>query len=209
VFILTDQYFIDSYYNIPKLDLSKIKNQEYIIKTNRDYKRYAFSKKGISPRGIPGHGDGLVEVDSDEHDEEGHITESRYVRTNMVNKRLKKMDALVKAALSPDWIGPKDCETLVICWGSTVHLVAEAVQHMNKKKMAVLYFKQVYPISPATSDLMKKSKRLIIVENNATSQFAQILKNQLNIDIPTKILKYNGLAFSVEELARQFNEAVS
>ncbi len=206
VFILTDQYFIDSYYNIPKLDLSKIKNQEYIIQTGQNYKRYVPSKNGISPRGIPGYGKGLIVVDSDEHDEEGHITESRTVRVNMVNKRLKKMDALVKAALPPKWIGPKDCETLVICWGSTVHIAEEAVRNIGKGKMALLYFNQVYPLFPGTVDLVKKTKHLILVENNATAQFAQILKNQLNIDVPVKILKYNGLAFSVEEITQILQE---
>ncbi len=206
VFILTDQYFIDSYYNIPKLDLSKIKNQEYIIKTGQNYIRYAPSKNGISPRGIPGYGDGLVVVDSDEHDEEGHITESSHVRTNMVNKRLKKMDALIREALPPEWIGPKDCETLVICWGSTVHIVFESVRNVNLEKMAVLHFKQVYPIAPSVSDLIKKPKRLVMVENNATAQFAQIIKTQLNIDIPIKLLKYDGLAFSVEELTQRLKK---
>ena len=206
VFILTDQYFIDSYYNIPKPDLSKIKNQEYIIQTSRDYKRYAPSKNGISPRGIPGYGEGLIVVDSDEHNEAGHITESSTVRTNMVNKRLKKMDALVKAALPPKWFGPKECETLVICWGSTVHIAEEAVRNIKKGKIALLYFNQVYPLFPGTADLLKKAKHLILVENNATAQFAQTLKSQLDIDVPVKILKYNGLAFSVEEITQKLQK---
>ncbi|UCG90433.1 MAG: 2-oxoacid:acceptor oxidoreductase family protein, partial [Candidatus Heimdallarchaeota archaeon] len=53
VFILTDQFFLDSHYSIPDLDLSNIKNDKYIVKTTRDYQRYRITDDGISPRGIP------------------------------------------------------------------------------------------------------------------------------------------------------------
>ncbi len=207
VLILTDQYYIDSYYNIPKFDLSKIKNRDHIIKTDAKYKRYALTQNGISPRGIPGYGKGLVVVDSDEHDEEGHITEKMDVRVRMVDKRLKKMEGLIQEVVPPDWIGPKSCETLVICWGSTIHMITEAIANLNRDNIALLYFKQVYPLAPKTVDLIQKAKKVIIVENNATSQFAQILKSQLGIDIPTRILKYSGLAFSVEELEQKLKKA--
>jgi len=65
VFILTDQYFLDSYYNLPSLNLSDIRNQSHVVKTNKEYKRYQLTENGISPRGIPGYGEGLVSVDSD------------------------------------------------------------------------------------------------------------------------------------------------
>ncbi len=207
VFVLTDQYFIDSYYNLPPFDLSGVENSDAVIRTTADYERYALTEDGVTPRGIPGHGDGLVVVDSDEHDEKGHITEDHDIRTRMVQKRLKKLDALTREALPPEWIGPPDAETLVVCWGSTVHLVAEAIAKTKGGKHAVLYFKQVYPLHPDAADLLSKAKRLCIVENNATGQFAQILRSRLQIDIPVKILKYNGLPFTVEELVHRLDEA--
>jgi len=90
IFILTDQYFVDSYYNTACLDLSDIDIEKHIVKTDVNYKRYKLTANGISPRGIPGLGQGLVVVDSDEHDETGHITEDLDLRTRMVNKRLGK-----------------------------------------------------------------------------------------------------------------------
>ncbi len=75
VFILSDQYFADVFYNQPKFDMEN-KVENHIIKTNRDYKRYEITDTGISPRGIPGFGEGLVVVDSDEHDQMGHLTEN-------------------------------------------------------------------------------------------------------------------------------------
>lgn len=209
VFILTDQYFIDSYYNTSKFDLSNLKNEFFIVKTSKDYQRYKLTDNGVSPRGIPGYGDGLVAVDSDEHDYEGHITEDLEIRTKMVEKRLKKMKSLEKEALTPEKIGPDNSDTLIICWGSTVHMVREALENIDADKAALLYFKQVFPFSPQTADILNKAKKLIIVENNATAQFAQLLKLHLNIDIPIKIIKYNGLTFSVEEVEKELRKVIN
>jgi len=43
-------------------------------------------------------------------------------------------------------------------------------------------------------------KRLIVIENNATGQFAKLLKRELSLVADDLILKYNGLCFSVKEL---------
>jgi 2-oxoglutarate ferredoxin oxidoreductase subunit alpha len=81
VFILTDQCYVDSCYNTAFPDLSNINVEKHIVKTEVDYERYKLTASGISPRGIPGFGQGLVAVDSDEHDEAGHITEDLGLRT--------------------------------------------------------------------------------------------------------------------------------
>lgn len=208
VFVLTDQYFIDSYYNIPKFDLSGIKNEQYIVKTSKNYQRYKLTDSGISPRGIPGYGSGLVAVDSDEHDYEGHITEDLDIRSQMVDKRLKKMKELRKEAFLPERIGSDNSSTLVICWGSTFNIIREALENINSKNTALLYFKQVFPLPDQTADILEKANKLIIVENNATAQFAQLLKYQFGIDIPTKILKYNGSTFSMEELVSKLRNVM-
>jgi 2-oxoglutarate ferredoxin oxidoreductase subunit alpha len=202
VFILTDQFFLDSHYSIPDLDLSTIKNDKYIIKTNQDYKRYKLTDNGISPRGIPGYGNGLVNVDSDEHDEDGHITEDVHeTRPKMVEKRLyKKLELLRREIVEPELIGSQDYKKLVIGWGSTYGVIKEAIENIGKDDIAFLHFKQVYPLSTKTSEFLEKAEKSVIVENNATSQFSKILKLELDFEIDEKFLKYNGMPFSVEEV---------
>jgi len=208
VFILTDQYFVDSYYNTAAPDLAKVKVEKHITRTAKDYRRYAFTKSGISPRGVPGYGAGLVLVDSDEHDTEGHITEDLDVRVKMVDKRLKKGELLKADAVPPELTGPEDYKSLIVCWGSTYNIAYEAVQKLARDDVAILYFKQVYPLPDQTADYLQKARRTIIVENNATSQFAKLIKLHTEIEIDSKILKYNGLSFTVEELAEKLNEVL-
>jgi len=209
VFVLTDQYLMDSYYNTAAPDLSQVKPDRHVIRTGKDYQRYAFTESGVSPRGVPGFGEGLVVVDSDEHDTEGHITEDFDLRIRMVNKRLRKYDLAAGDGVGPELVGPEDYKNLIVCWGSTYHIVAEAVRNLGRDDLALLHFKQVYPLPQQTARYLKKAQKTIIAENNATAQFAKLIKLRTGIEIEYKILKYNGLSFYVEELTEKLNEVLS
>ena len=209
VFVLTDQYIIDSYYNTSAPDLSKLDIEKHIIRTKKDYRRYELTESGISPRGVPGFGDGLVTVDSDEHDTEGHITEDLNLRIRMVDKRLKKGQLLTKENIPPELTGAKNYKNLIVCWGSTYHIAEEAVKEIGRDDVALLHFKQVYPLPDETAGYLQKAERTIIVENNATSQFAKLIKLQTGIEIDKKILKYNGLNFFVEELIEKLKDKLT
>jgi 2-oxoglutarate ferredoxin oxidoreductase subunit alpha len=209
VFILTDQYLIDSYYNTTAPDLTKLKIEKHITRTKKDYKRYELTKSGVSPRGVPGFGDGLVVVDSDEHDAEGHITEDLDLRIQMVDKRREKGESLKKENVPPELSGAENYKSLVVCWGSTRNIVEEAVQKLGKDDVALLHFKQVYPLPDEAAGYLQKAEKTIIVENNAASQFAKLIKLYTGIGIDRKILKYNGLSFFVEELTEKLKEALN
>lgn len=208
VFILSDQYFSDSCYNIKPFDLEKTEIAQYIEKTSTDYKRYAFNENGISPRGIPGFGEGLVVVDSDEHDEEGHITEDLDLRTQMVNKRMSKFALIKEDIISPKFFGGIEARILIVGWGSTCNVIKEALNEINNPDIAFLYFKQVYPLNKNILEYFKNIEKIFCIENNYTGQFANLLKLELGISVDEKILKYNGLPFSVEELIVKINEVL-
>jgi len=203
VFILTDQYLLESHYNIPSLDPVRIPLKKHFIETKVGYKRYQLTEVGLSPRGIPGFGEGLVVLDSDEHDEEGHITEDLDLRTRMVNKRLKKLDHLRNDTIAPELVGPETYETLIIGWGSTYHAVKESLGRLGATDVAFLHFKQVYPLHPNAVDYLQKARKRVMVENNGTGQFGQLIRMQTGFDMDRKILKYNGLPFSADELEKK------
>jgi len=208
VFILSDQYLIDSYYNIQPFELENIKNTNFFVKTKKNYRRYKILNKGISPRGIPGYGDGLVCVDSDEHDEEGRITEDMDIRKKMVDKRLRKIIEIQKEVLPPVIIGNKNYKFLIIGWGSTYHIIKEAINRIDRKDISFLHFKQVYPFHKDTIKYLTKAKKTIIVENNAVSQFSMLIKLYTGYEIKNKILQYSGLPFSVETIEKQIKVLV-
>lgn len=202
VFILTDQYFADSIQIAEETIPVQMRSREY-KSFGPEYRRYSLTGNGISPLTYPGMGKAVVHVDSDEHDEHGRIIEDFGLRTRMVDKRMKKLEYLKIDALKPTLFGPADADTYLICWGSNKMIVKEAREKLAAKGKiaAALHFRQVYPLTPEMiAGYNLNGKRLIGVENNATGQFCQLLKRELGLDVPGRILKYDGTCFTVDEI---------
>jgi len=208
VFILTDQYLVDSYYNIPEIVIPDGKIGKHIVSAAAGYKRYALTADGLSPRGVPGFGSGTVCVDSDEHDEEGRITEDLAgISLEMKKKRLKKFKPVETAAIAPELFGPKSYKTLFVGWGSVKAAALEALGMSGLKDAAFLHFSQVWPVPKIAASYLRKAKKIVMIENNQTSQFGELLKRQTGIEIDARILRYDGMPFSADGLSREIAKA--
>jgi len=207
VFILSDQYWLESVGQIPPITLDDRYLESFTVKTKADYKRYDWSQT-LSPRGIPGWGEGFVKVDSDEHDESGQITEDFNVRVKMHEKRLAKRELLLEDYLDAELIGPKDYRQLIVGWGSTYGVLKEFIETTLKKDVAFLYVKQPFPLPLKLRKFFDSSKNTIVVENNATGQFANILRLELDVPVHQRILKYSGEPFSIEEIDQKIAEVL-
>lgn len=203
VIVLTDQFYLTSTSNIKEIDFSVYKNESYIVETDENYKRYALNDDGISPRGVPGFGKGFVCADSDEHDESGRITEDFETRKNMVDKRNIKIKKIKEDAISPEIYGDPDYNILVIGWGSSLGTIRAAISEIDGIKIAFAHYRQIYPIHSDTEKILNKADKRIVIENNATGQFASMIFSQTGVSCEQKILKYNGMPFSKEEIIEQ------
>ncbi len=207
VFILTDQYLLDSQYNIPSLDHKKYEIKRYVTQTKEGYKRYQFTKTGVSPRGLPGFGEGLVIQTGNEHDETGHTTENAILRKKMVEKRFnEKLNQIKNEVIYPELLGGKAYKYLLIGWGSTRNIVEESLKQLREPKLGFLYFKQVYPLPREVMGYLINAKKVIAIENNASGQFATLIKRETGFEIKDKILKYDGRPFSVEEVTTRIKD---
>lgn len=208
VFILTDQYFVNSKYNTLPFNTKDLKVEKHIVETTKDYKRFSFTANGISPRGIPGYGSGNVCVGSNEHLESGHLTEDPDIRVAMVAKRNYKLDAVKSDIIQPKLIGKDNYKTLILCWGSTFNIVSEAVEALEKEDIAVLHFSWIFPLAENTIEYLEKADNVIIVENNSSAQFAQLIQLSTGFTIQNYILKFNGRPFSVEEVTTEIKKRI-
>ena len=206
VFILTDQYTMDTYYDIPGFDLDAVLVEKHIVETKTGYQRYRITTDGVSPRGVPGYGAGLIAADSDEHDENGHITESMAVRTAQVDKRLAKGELVMKDPVPPVLTGPEDFSMLLVGWGSTCQVIREGLEQSGRTDAAHLHFPQVHPLPQQAQGYLEQAERIIVVENNATAQFGKVITLHGGREPDGAILKYDGLPFMVEELADAIKE---
>ena len=202
VFILTDQYLADSIFCCPSFGKTEIPIK-HTVESFPSYMRYKITPDGVSPRGVPGHGSGFICADSDEHDEDGRITEDENMRKAMHEKRMKKFGGILDEAVKPELIGSFSYDNLIICWGSTVEMLKEVLEILNDDKTALLYFKQVYPLHPRTIEYMKKAEKIIFVENNFSGQFENFVFQNTGIKASGHIRKYDGLPFSADKVAQQ------
>jgi 2-oxoglutarate ferredoxin oxidoreductase subunit alpha len=209
VFILTDQYLADSVQVMEGRVPTKMLRRDYPV-FDAGYRRYAITADGVSPLTYPGLSEARVEVDSDEHTEDGKITEDLDLRVRMVEKRLRKMEGIRQEALMPSRFGDRKATTVLISWGSNQHIVNEAIEALQAEgvALAAAHFGQVYPLTTKMARGLSR-KRLICVENNATGQFAQLLKRELGLKVDHLVLKYNGECFTVAELVERIRKIVS
>ncbi len=203
VFILTDQFFVDSYTCLPRLSADGSENIYHVVETESDYRRYELTAGGVSPRGIPGHGDGVVIANGNEHDEYGDTIEDEQLSQRMPEKRMKKLEALAGESLAPGFGGHKKYKTLLICWGSTYSTVREAVDLSSRDDLGLLHFSQLWPLPADLDSYFQKADKIIVIEENVTGQFAVLLQQLFPGNRFESMLKYNGRHFYVEEIVEK------
>ena len=217
VVLLSDQNLSDSTVTYDPFDFKKISIDRHLsgkddIDEGERYKRYKYTEDGVSPRIIPGKIENqVVLVDSDEHDEYGNITESSEVRIKMVDKRAKKFENLKKEVQEPWLIGEEEPEHLIVAWGSLYGAVKEAVETLNSEGVSIgaLVFGDIWPLPTEKLERMyKKSKNLIAVEQNSTAQLEGLIRQEMLIKCKHKILKYDGRAFSGDEIYDRLKKEV-
>ncbi|MDD5477929.1 MAG: 2-oxoacid:acceptor oxidoreductase subunit alpha [Candidatus Omnitrophica bacterium] len=212
VLIMTDQHLADSLQDIEGFDLNKAGVQRFIISKEDSqkasgYKRYQLTDSGISPRAIPSWIEDVIYADSDEHNEEGHITEDADTRIQMVKKRFfKKMAGLRQEIEKPTLYNAQKAQTLLLGFGSTYGVLKEASEALGKD-FGFVHLSQVWPFPGLElSPLLKNKKKILTVENNAGGQLAGLLMRETGIKADNSILRYDGRPFNLDQLIEQIKE---
>lgn len=201
VFILTDEYLLDSVFEEERLGSGEAEFSHHFVEAGPDYLRYRLTEDGVSPRGVFGNGQGLVRIDSHEHDEGGHIEEDFDIRERMQRKRMSKLKLLEDAALPPKVIGNPRGSTLILCWGSTGPIVEEALSLLGSEGVAMVHLNQVYPLHSSIHGLVLEAKKIVVVEGNSTGQLARLVRLHTGRKPDDQLLNCRGHQFSVEEVA--------
>ncbi len=215
VILLSDQYLADSSVTMPELNHEKVMQYGHPLRglekgDDASYMRYKLTRGGISPFRIPGKTKSLVRIDSDEHDEQGVITESAAVRNTMQHKRMSKLLSLKKDLVEPEFYGDELFDILAVGFGSTSGAIKEAINIWNEtsgEKAAALLFGDVYPLP--TKKLLKYAKDakcIVNIEQNYTGQLARLIRQETLISCGKSILKYDGRQLSVDDILRGFKK---
>jgi 2-oxoglutarate ferredoxin oxidoreductase subunit alpha len=181
------------------------------------YLRYRNTPSGISPRAVPGMPGHIHIAASDEHDEDGTLISDEFTnpskRRMMVEKRARKMQTVLADIAPPKLFGPTRAEVTLVGWGSTQGVIEEAVEtlaadegivanHLNIKWIVPLHGEEIIRILSA-------SKRVIIIENNYSGQFARYLRSETGFSAHGHIRKYDGEPFRPHHIVDSVKEQLA
>lgn len=216
--IQSDQYLADTEWTYDQIDRTQL-----VLNDHRDrssdqndepYARYRLNESGISPLAVPGLSEKIVVVDSDEHDEEGHIIEDAETRIKMVEKRWKKKWPALKAEISPPlFYGHEHPGIVLVGYGSTYGIMLDAVKALQvTEDIAFLHFSELWPFPDPEQnnymDILNEAALTLCVENNATGQFARLFRSETGYAFPAFIRKYDGRPFMLEPFMDEIYERI-
>jgi 2-oxoglutarate ferredoxin oxidoreductase subunit alpha len=211
VIVLLDHHISNSVRSVARGDLrfdavaidrGQLLTEKELDQLSAPYKRYGFTESGISPRAVPGHPNAVFVACSDEHDEYGHFEdEDADNRIRMVEKRMRKLSSARKVMRPPLLYGPKRAETTFVGWGSSCGPIWEAVDRLNEDGASVnsLHFVDVWPFPvDEVLPMIEPAERLVVVEDNATGQFARLLCTYTGLQVDDEIHRFDGRPLSPE-----------
>lgn len=207
VIILTDQFLADSHFSVDDLETEKASVDLHLADPSKieTYGRYQITDEGVSPRLYPGQSEHLVGVDSDEHDEMGHITEDlEETAKAMYEKRMAKFSGIKKEIKPPEETGIDQAKTILIAWGSTRSAVLEALDLLKAdgKKVGMIHFTELWPLPDYE---FHEKNDYWTVESNYSGQLARLLTSEYKVKINGTISRYDGLPLTGEYIRRQLN----
>ena len=208
VFLLTDQYLADVNFTHEAGDFPEKVEIQRALKLGPAaavYERYAITADGVSPRRLPGFGPELVVADSDEHTPDGHLTEDLRVRVQMHDKRLRKLKKLRRELNGISTSGPAAAPLALVCWGSSLGPVTEAVARLNEAgaPARMVHLSELWPFpAMAVAKALKGANKLVMVEMNATGQADRLLRQETGIAADHLVLRYDGAPFTPEYILR-------
>ncbi len=202
VILLSDLFTSNSLVSVPtsaldletvaaEIDRGKTLTYDAIEELAEPYGRYAFSEDGVSPRAVPGHPNALVHGMSDEHDEFGGITEEATNRIAMMRKRMRKLEGAHTQMEPPTVYGPAEAPVSLVAWGGTWGVLTEVVDR-SEGRFNLIHYTDLQPFPAGGAEPLERAKALVAVEQNFTGQLARHLRAQTGVEIPNRILKYDG-----------------
>ncbi|MBT2603274.1 2-oxoacid:acceptor oxidoreductase subunit alpha [Peribacillus frigoritolerans] len=180
---------------------------------NKSYfKRYEVTEDGVSPRVVPGMKNGIHHVTGVEHDETGRPSETALNRKLQMDKRMRKLNNLTNTFQTPVYKNTphEEADLLILGFNSTRGTIDEAIGRLETDGMKVNHA-QIRLIHPFPADevlsLVQSAKKVVVIENNATGQLANIIKmNVGHVNKIKSILKYDGNPFLPHEIHTQCKE---
>jgi 2-oxoglutarate ferredoxin oxidoreductase subunit alpha len=214
VFLLQDQMLAQSSYTVPELDPSgfvidrgKLLSPEQFAerygdnRNGRRYKRYEVTEDGISYRAIPGT-PGVTNFysNTNEHTEDGYLTEEEVHRQVQMDKRfMQRMELIRNEPQLPQAriYGDSNAKIGFISYGGTYGPIREAVERMDAMgvKAKFMEVRTLWPFDGKGAKAFIDSCDVVYVpEYSAGAQLRGLIQREATGPLPKlkSLLRYDG-----------------
>ncbi len=203
---MMDKFLASSVITCKRFDTEKISidRGKLLEKVNDGYRRFEFTDDGISPRSRLGIDNGIFWNTGDESDETGHISEDPVLRVKMMDKRMSRLDLILKKIPDSEQVVSFGVEDYtIISWGSAKGPIIDALEMLKKEGISIGYIqlKLLHPFpTNYVNFLLKDAKTLIDIEANYSGQLGKLFTQNIKRDIDYFILKYTGRVMTSTEI---------
>lgn len=216
VIVLSDLQLSLGKQTVQPLDINKVEIrrgklvQDDIPETKGYFKRYEVTEDGVSPRVIPGMLNGIHHVTGVEHDETGKPSEAASNRVAQMDKRMRKIQNISFPTPVHKYAEHEEADLLIVGFNSTRGVIEEGITRLEADGLKVnhAHMRVIHPFPlEEMLPLVNSAKKVVVVENNATGQLANIIKMNLgHVDKIKSILKYDGNPFLPHEIYSKCKE---
>ena len=201
VILMTEMSLAERVQNIPKPDLSKVKQAKRVVYTGSNgYRRYAGNE--LSPMPIPGS-PGAYVANGSEHDDMGDTTHLGERHVQMTERRFSKIKLLEEDEYERD---QTEHSIAVMPWGGSKGPAQEAYDTLKENGIPVGWYYTMYlnPLPPKLLEELKQKELVIVPELNYQGQFSSILRS-MGVKAES-ITQYTGLPFKARTLVEKITE---
>ncbi|MES2154448.1 MAG: 2-oxoacid:acceptor oxidoreductase subunit alpha [bacterium] len=163
---------------------------------------------------IPGESGGRHYSNSTEHAASGFTNEDPRLRVAMVDRRLRRLRAIVAEAQRPivveGHVG-NDAQSILVSWGSSVEACREAAARaaLGGQRVRVVGIRLLWPFpTAAVAAALAGTAPIFVVEANALGQLARLLRSELPVHARTQsVLQYDGRPITSDTILAQLGES--
>ena len=208
VYLVSEQALCQSKATLPLLEFDDLEVDRGKLVTEPvvfgEYRRFAFTEDGVSPRVIPGTEGGMHLAPGSEHNDMGVITENAVNRKRMMEKRFQKLITAGPDLPKANHFNNPGARVGLIGYGSNRGPIKEAQDRLTSGGIPTdfLQLKTLWPFPDAeVAEFIGNYDHVFVVEHSFTGQLARLIRAAVGpLPHVHPMLKYNAKPYRPIEI---------
>ena len=195
-----------------RFDRGKVLTAEALDQLNEFGRYLDVDGDGVTYRTLPGtHPDkGAFFTRGSSKDEFARYTEDGQAYVRNMKRLEKKWDTIKSNVPTSDISLDPDFNKAILYFGTTIYSSEEALDILKEHDLHYNWIRiKSFPFGPEVIDFINRHEEIFVIEQNRDAQMRSLLINELEV-APSKlkkVLNYDGMAITAEQISMSIKEA--